>query len=279
MLFSKRILVVLDSGPNSQNALVRASLIAARTGCGVELIWAGKSEPWQGLEELIEALKRQSAHCSQHLLKGSLVQMIRKRWSQDHFGLLVKACDARHDKLSLLAPRDWKILRETPCPVLLVKQKTSWENTRILAAINPGLAKSDSHNQSILMLAGFIAREVNAQLHAVIATRPVMQGDESELQSQATIEHQARRALEVELKQMCLPVNQIHIGEGPPEHLIPLVSTHIKAGLLVMGTHARKGVSAALLGNTAERILDRIDTDILVLRTDLSEPLDPLINP
>lgn len=279
MLFSKRILVVLDSNTYSRNALVRAHLIAERMGCDMELIWVGRTKPWLGLDDEMRVLESSAIAFSREVVSSDLIEAIRERWQQDHFGLLVKGCDPRHDSISLLAPRDWKLLRYTPCPVLLVKRDQSWADGRILAAVNPVTSKihQHNHNQSILMIAGFIARELEVPLHTVIATPAIMQGAEPELQSQARIDEHAELCAKSVLSHMHQHVDKLHIGEGPPEYWIPQVSAEIEASLVVIGTHARKGVSGALLGNTAERILDQLKTDILVLRAGLSETLAPLV--
>jgi len=279
MLFSKRILVILDSGEHSGKALHRAHLIAERMGCELELLWVGKSEPWTGLAQDLTALKNSAVRFTQEVVTKDLIDSVLERWQQDHFALLVKGCDPRHNNRRLLAPRDWQLLRETPCPVLLVKQDQHWADGRILAAVNTITHNSQlrAHNQSILMLAGFIAHSLNAPLHTAVATPLAMQGVEPEMQSQVLIDQRAQRCAEKMLSEMNLPVAQLHVGEGPPEHWIPHVSKEIDASLVVMGTHARKGMSAALLGNTAERILDRLNTDILVLRAGIDQSLQPLI--
>ena len=279
MLFSKRILVILDSGEHSPKALHRAHLIAERMGCELELLWVGKSEPWTGLAQDLAALQASAVCFTQEVLTKDLIDSVQERWQQDHFALLVKGCDPRHNNRRLLAPRDWQLLRETPCPVLLVKQDQHWADGRILAAVNTTTDNPQLrvHNQSILMLAGFIAHSLNVPLHAAVATPMAMQGVEPEMQSQVLIDQRAQRSGEKVLSEMNLQVAQLHVGEGPPEHWIPHVSNEIDASLVVMGTLARKGMSAALLGNTAERILDRLNTDILVLRAGIDQPLPPLM--
>ena len=57
-----------------------------------------------------------------------------------------------------------------------------------------------------------------------------------------------------------------HLGEGPARELIPRVAHEFEAALTVLGTVARQGVAGALLGNTAEAVLDRLDGDLLVLK-------------
>lgn len=279
MLFSKRILVLLDEGAHSHNALFRAQLIAERMGCELALAWVGREQPWLGFDAEIGAIEHSELRVTREVLQGDLVKTVCQRWRQGQFALLVKGCDTRHNPHTLLAPRDWKLLRETPCPVLLVKHDRHWAEGRVLAAVNlsahsPALR---AHNQSILMLAGFISRELGIPLHGVVATAAAMQGAEPEMQSQTLIDQRARARAEKILAELNLHTDQLHVGEGPPERWIPQVSAEIDAALVVIGTRARKGIKAALLGNTAERILDRLNTDILVLRAGLDASLAPLI--
>ncbi len=60
----------------------------------------------------------------------------------------------------------------------------------------------------------------------------------------------------------------LHIEEGPADVLIPFTASKLNAVLTVIGTVARTGISGALIGNTAEVILDTLDSDVLVLKPD-----------
>jgi len=56
--------------------------------------------------------------------------------------------------------------------------------------------------------------------------------------------------------------------EGPADVVIPQVAHQISAAVTVIGTVARTGLSGALIGNTAEVILDALESDVLVLKPD-----------
>ena len=58
----------------------------------------------------------------------------------------------------------------------------------------------------------------------------------------------------------------VSLKEGPADLLIPRTADEVGAVLTVMGTVARTGLSGALIGNTAEVVLDSIQTDVLVLK-------------
>lgn len=58
----------------------------------------------------------------------------------------------------------------------------------------------------------------------------------------------------------------IHLVKGQPGEVIPdLVAKH-RATLLVMGTVGRANVPGLIMGNTAERILDRVHCSVLAVK-------------
>jgi len=58
----------------------------------------------------------------------------------------------------------------------------------------------------------------------------------------------------------------VHMIEGEPADAIPGFAQKNDVDLIVMGTVARSGVSGMVMGNTAERILDRMECSVLALK-------------
>ncbi|MNC78058.1 Universal stress protein E [compost metagenome] len=58
------------------------------------------------------------------------------------------------------------------------------------------------------------------------------------------------------------------MAEGPADVLIPYTASKYDAVVTVIGTVARTGISGALIGNTAEVVLDALECDVLVLKTE-----------
>ena len=56
-----------------------------------------------------------------------------------------------------------------------------------------------------------------------------------------------------------------HAVEGAPDKVIPEIAKKIDASIVVVGTAARQGLKAAVIGNTAEKILDALNTNILTV--------------
>ena len=61
-------------------------------------------------------------------------------------------------------------------------------------------------------------------------------------------------------------MNAFKLKEGPVEKVITSESARLKAQLVVMGTVGRAGVKARIVGNTAEKVLSRLRTDVLAIK-------------
>lgn len=274
-MFNKKVLVALDASEAAEKAIKRGVLIADRMGCKLEILWLFLPLPGHPLKRLIAALEVEGLPIKQHYQEEkTLLQDVLSLWQEDHFLLLVKSCEATHK--SLMAPLDWQLLRQTPCPVLLVKRDSLWEGGKIMAAVDPLSPKKRclQLNQSVLMMAELVSREAKAELQVVVSYAPPMLGAEPESQSASLSEERAANAAKSLLASMQLTPFAYHLGEGPPEYWIPKVAEDQHAALVVIGTHGRDGITGALLGNTAERILDRLSCDVLVLRAGLCVDMD-----
>jgi universal stress protein E len=56
---------------------------------------------------------------------------------------------------------------------------------------------------------------------------------------------------------------KIHIMRGEPEKVIVAQAKKLDVSLIVVGNSARSGFSAALHGNTVEKMLDKLRCDVL----------------
>ena len=66
-----------------------------------------------------------------------------------------------------------------------------------------------------------------------------------------------------------------HVEKGLPEEVIPDLAEHLDAGVVVLGTVGRTGLSAAFLGNTAEQVIDHLRCDLLAIKpNDYETPVE-----
>jgi nucleotide-binding universal stress UspA family protein len=174
-------------------------------------------------------------------------------------------------KKALLTPDDWKLLRYCPAPVLMVKTDKPWTGGTILAAVDVGNADGEHrtlHN-SIVNYGYDIATLARANLHVISAhPAPMLSAADPTFQLKETIEARYRAECKSFQAEYDIAEERLHIAEGPADVLIPQVAHQLKAAVTVVGTVARTGLSGALIGNTAEVVLDALDCDVLVLKPD-----------
>jgi nucleotide-binding universal stress UspA family protein len=59
-----------------------------------------------------------------------------------------------------------------------------------------------------------------------------------------------------------------HLLKGRPANLIPKLAEKEKVDLIVMGTVCRTGVPGVFMGNTAESILQQVESSVLTIKPD-----------
>jgi universal stress protein E len=80
------------------------------------------------------------------------------------------------------------------------------------------------------------------------------------------LKHQGRETFERLMSTRDLDPARCHIVNQPPARAIPLMARSTSAGLVVMGAVSRSALKRVFIGNTAERVLDALPCDVLVLK-------------
>lgn len=268
------ILVVVDPKLPDHLALKRARLIASVSQSRLLLLVCDdKHDHSEYLRSLRDELESHGHVISTHQAwQGSPHQTIIAMQQAEGCGLVIKQHIADNPlKRALLTPDDWKLLRYCPCPVLMAKTEAPWTGGNILAAVDVGNADIEhrSLHANIINHGHEIASLVEGCLH-VISAHPsaMLSAADPAFQLKETIEARYRDACKQFQTEFGIPDSQLHIAEGPADALIPRVCHQIQAVVTVIGTVARTGFSGALMGNTAEVILDTLESDILVLKPD-----------
>lgn len=153
-----------------------------------------------------------------------------------------------------LRTSDWLLLRAAHCPVLLAKSATTRPITAVLAAVNLNAA-DDVHqklNDLVITTAKQMVELTGAELYAVNA-----HSDSLDFVHPPDL---ARR--------LDIPRSHANVAQGDPVDVIHEVAEKLGAPLVVIASVARTGLTAAVVGNTAERILDGLDNDILTVVSD-----------
>jgi len=193
------------------------------------------------------------------------------------YDLIVKGTH-QHDTLKsvIFTPTDWHLLRKSPVSVLLVKDHAWPEDGTILGAVNVG-SEDEAHlslNHKITAICKEMASLLKSHTHLVnsypgtpinIAIE-IPEFDPQTYNDSVKDHHNncmGTLALEADI-----PTSHCHVKEGLPEDVIPGLANELDAELVVIGTVGRQGLSAALIGNTAEHVIDMLDCDVLALKPD-----------
>lgn len=182
----------------------------------------------------------------------------------------------------LFTPTDWHLLRKAPCPVLLVKEHEWPSYGQIIAAVHTG-SEEEHHqglNHRIIDCAQSMGSVLDASVYLVNAypSAPVNiaveipEFDVSEY-TDALEQHHFNRMAALG-RHYGLSSHYQYVAQGLPEQVIPDAAKQLDAELVVLGTIGRTGLSAALLGNTAEHVLDQLNCDVLAVKPeDFVSPL------
>lgn len=280
----KRILVVIDPTREDNVALVRSRLLAGYLGAELHLlVCEDRSDFSDLLGELCENLSLAgiTANYTQ-AWHSNLTDTIIRTLMAEGCGLVIKQHLPDNPlKRALLTPDDWKLLRYCPAPVLLAKGSAQWMNGKVLAAVDLG-DHDDQHrglHDAIINHAADIVSMIHGELHLLSAhPAPMLSSANPVYQLRENILKIYSEKAAHYLSEYDIDESNTHIDEGPADLLIPRVSEQIGACVTVIGTVARTGISGALIGNTAEVVLDQLSGDVLVLKpSDMIDHLQDLV--
>jgi universal stress protein E len=185
----------------------------------------------------------------------------------------------RHVAPWLLRYTDWELLRQSPVPVLLVKKPRPYRSPSILATVDPAhaFAKTAQLDTSILEIAACISGAARGALHVMHAYVPTIIGmNEAQLASPDASQliadkaaGQAGERLDKALRSagvVTLKASHRHLVPLHPADSIPRMARRLSCDIVVMGALSRSGLKGLLIGNTAERLLDELPCDLLVVK-------------
>ncbi len=194
--------------------------------------------------------------------------------------LLVKEAEPREGRSGFKA-LDMELLRKCPCPVFLCRSIANHRNDiRVAVAIDPMSDDRPARDLSLKLLQ--VARELadtcSGELRIVscwlyeyentLRGNPRFNVTEENLQK-TVMETQAghKAALEALIRESGIGGMQhvLHI-KGLPERMIPSTIEGEKVDILVMGSVARTGLRAFIIGNTAENVVQNLQCSLLALK-------------
>lgn len=287
-----KLLIVMDPAHKHQKALARGIELARATGAHLDIVafthehlGALPSNPavqQRAREALIELRQRwldqmlALSDCSdlqvntQTVWEKNIHQWIIEHCQPKRFAAVIKT-GSRSETL-LYTPTDWHLIRECPVPVMLVAEQ-KWNHAHpILAAVDLSSTKPVKRtlNTRIIEQASALAKALGTELHLVHALHISEVLADLEIINVAEHEQKRREALKPAITHLCntwhLSPEQIHLATGPAHKVIPSVASQLKADMLVIGTSGKTGLKARVIGNTAEKVLTHLRTDLFAIK-------------
>ncbi len=298
MLIFKNILVVVDSTQQEHHELKRAMKLAEHGGVKLHLVDIVKDvsftvrllsrdyvhihqllvkEKQEQLQVLIDQCQAHGIEADGEVLEGVSSQLTLAAAQRIGADLIVRATKGTKSlQAGNLGTSSQKLIRRLPCAMWLADEGHEPECKTIIATVDasPG---DDAHRQlnaRIMQVASNLATRERAKLlvcyvwslYGSEMLRHRMPTSEFELLLESN-RQQHRESFEALLSEF-----DLHAGgpaarmlEGEPSEVIPELCEKEQADLLVCGTVARQGIPGLLLGNTAERIVNRVECSILAV--------------
>ena len=198
--------------------------------------------------------------------------IIRHVLTNQHDLVVVTTDEDREDHATIR-----RLLRKCPCPVWVVRP-TRAATQKVMAAINPEPDEAEL-NRTILELASSMVRIGGGELHVVHAWElygestmrtssfmHIQSSDLADMIEHAHAKHEEAVADSLKAAGVAGEPWQIHVVKGHAADVIPDAVSRHRINLLVMGTVARTGIGGLVMGNTAERVLDKVSRSFIAVK-------------
>ncbi len=230
------------------------------------------------LQKIVATLKKNGVRANFDVVTGKeFIEIIRRVLRNGHDLVIKKAGIDDGFLKRAFGNEDIQLMRNCPCPVMILQPKVGKDHPVILAAVDPDRLNPtrDAINKLILdytfsIEQSFEKCEVHF-IHAWDSNEGVLSkyGGRAEKNAMSYRERQHRRELVDSFFDKFKWDNnkpKIHILKGSPKKLIPKLANDLDAGLVVMGTVCRTGIPGFIIGNTAETVMNKLNCSILAIK-------------
>ena len=203
------------------------------------------------------------------------LDMTRRVQRNGHDLVLVARRNLEEMSSRLFGTNAHKLLRKCPAPVWVVDPARPLLTNGIVAATDLSPVGTRA-----IRLGAELARAWKTRLHVVhaleVKRRQLAVGALTSMEStnrniDATEESEiaVRARLQAELRPFESLKPLVHVAHGPPSRMIMDTIEIIDPDLVILGTVSRSGIPGLFIGNTAEKLLDKLDRSLLAVK-----PLD-----
>ena len=272
----KSIAVVVDPLQKNHPALQKAAALAARCGARLTLLNTFVlPQPMADValisaRELIDAALRDRRRRLEKLAtplrkRGLRVQCVVEWDHPEHEAVVRHVLAARPDLLVaetshhnrlvrwILSNTDWELIRSCPCPLWLVRSGALPKKPNLLVAVDPGHVHARRTQLDSRLLGA--AQNLVENFGGAIS---IIHADDVQDSRIDAVERLASRS-------GVLPANR-YVFPGPATRVLPEAVWHVGADILVLGAVSRSRLDQPFIGTTAERVIDRVECDVFVVK-------------
>lgn len=290
----KRIGVGIDFRDQTEHVVGAAARLARITGAGLDLIHVLRppavyervlvkvrdlpdiekslANARHSLELLAASPAAQGLEVTTHAWLGVPEVEIAERAAALGDGLLLVGPSTRHRPGWFGVGRTAsRLVQRTRIPILVAKGDLAEKPARIVAATD----FSDASRPALVEAAG-LARMWDAELILLHVLEPIfhLHGLTAKIAGESEVYAVEPADLEPEWQALAARVDlagvrhRHEVVKGEPVEAILAAAENADADLLVVGTHGRSAVTRALLGSSAEAILDEVPGPVLIVPAD-----------
>lgn len=291
MLDLKQVMVVVDPEQEAQPALEKVLQLARRDDFDITLIsveytqYLVEGYYFEAIDlpalrsEFIASRKATLETLAAPLREGGLTVDTVSVWGHPSYEVVIREAMTRnvdlivqhtrqHSAVSrmLLTHNDWQLVRCSPVPLLLVKEKPWKENPMLLAAVDPKHARNKPAglDHRILRISVDLAAMMQGQVSVAHSYSQLPLS--GKLLEQAHKDHS--RAFSELLADFDIPESNQHLSDEAPEFALTQLQASLGADLVVMGAISRSILTDVFIGNTTEKVLDFLTCDVLIVKPD-----------
>ncbi len=192
--------------------------------------------------------------------------------------LIVPATRRGQGHVRALTYTDARLIEACPCPLLLMKSEQVYSRGPIVAAIDPMHARRKPPELDEIIVAAtktlsYALNDAPVQLyHAVAPLRESMAADVEAVEAPVNAERQKAyfAKCEAETRKIAaryeVPESSVHVEGGAVEYVLPGYTREARADAVVMGAISRSYPDRVLFGYTAEKVIDALDCDVLIVK-------------
>jgi universal stress protein E len=293
------ILVVVPS-PFAAEQLAAAKAAAVARRCGARVVLFNtfmvpqpvSDVPMDSREQIIDAAIRQREQRLAQIAAQLRLPLTTKcivRWDFPIYEAIVRQVrqtkpdllitqSHRHTRLAriLLANTDWELMRECPCPLWFVRSPELPRQPRVLVAVDPRHthAKPTKLDDRLLQTARTVTGQLGGRVAIVHSYETpasavpgmLMEPVRLPISPQRTRDFIAATTRAVTKLADKHRISDCVVREGAASSVIPSEANRRRSDILVMGAVSRSLLLRPVIGSTAERVIDHVDCDVLVVK-------------